>query len=157
MANIQDYKRNHYIKTNNLQDSYIDKKIIYQYRRVLPERMIVGKTKDGKYQIFFEETRGSLKKRNYGKSDVVTSWNLLFSNGKKSNLVTMDFLKKNEITFATGYSINYLIEFVQNNNKRTNALNTKKHERARHSIWVDDDEFEIIQEFIKKLREARQK
>ena len=81
------YNREQYIKINDLQDSYIDKKILYQYRRVLPERKEVGKTIDGN-KIFFEETRGSLVKRNYGKSDVVTSWNLLISDGEKSEILT---------------------------------------------------------------------
>ena len=147
------YNREQYIKINDLQDSYIDKKILYQYRRVLPERKEVGKTIDGN-KIFFEETRGSLVKRNYGKSDVVTSWNLLISDGEKSEILTQEKFNAiiDIIKFTAEFSSIDIENFIANNTKRTNALITKKKNRKRRSIWADDEEFEIIQEFIRKLR-----
>lgn len=146
-------ERNLYIKQNHLQDSYIDKKIIYQYKNVIPQRKYVGRTTNG-CKIFFEETRGSLVKRNYGKSKNVTSWNLLISDGEKSEIITKKKFDEiiDIIKFTDDYTCEYIENFIANNNKRTNALDTTKKERKRHSIWADDEEFEIIQEFIKKLR-----
>ena len=117
------YNREQYIKINDLQDSYIDKKILYQYRRVLPERKEVGKTIDGN-KIFFEETRGSLVKRNYGKSDVVTSWNLLISDGEKSEILTQEKFNAiiDIIKFTAEFSSIDIENFIANNTKRTNAL-----------------------------------
>ena len=144
-----DNQRQHYIEINHLQDSHIDKKLLYQYRRVLPQRKYIGRTESG-LKIFFEETTGSLMKRNYGKSDVVTSWTLLYSDGEKSEKLTKNF--KEEIIFIEGYSKEYIDNFLKNNNKRTNVLAKEKKERKRYTIWADAEEFEIIQDFIRKLR-----
>ena len=152
MTYNKESERQQYIEKYKLQDSYIDKKIIYQYKNVIPERRFLGKTKDGKYQIFYEETRGSLVKRNYGKSDIVTSWNLLYSNNEKSEKITKEFLKNNELVLF-GCSKDDLMNFINKKSKRVNPLDTRiKKERKCHSIWVDDEEFEIVQEFIRKLR-----
>ena len=152
MGNSKDKERQQYIELNHLQDSYIDKKILYQYKNVLPERRFLGKTKDEKYKIFYEETRGSLVKRNYGKSQNVTSWNLLFSDGEKSEKITKEFLQNNELTLFD-CSKDDLMNFIENNSKRVNPLDTSmKKDRRRRSIWANDEEFEIIQEFIRKLR-----
>ena len=154
MGYNKDKERQQYIEFHQLQDSYIDKNILYQYQNVLPERKYVGRTVDG-YKIFFEETRGSLAKRNYGKSENVTSWNLLISYNDKSELMTKEKMKILDIVYYDGYSKEYLINFLKKNNKRNNALNPSTTERKRYTIWVDAEEFEIIQDFIKKLRAER--
>lgn len=150
----KDKERNLYIEQNCLQDSYIDKKIIYQYRKVIPQRKDIGITLNGE-KIFFEETQGSLLKRNYGKSENVTSWNLLISDGKKSEIITKK--KFDEIVdiikiINADYTTLDIENFISKNCKRVNVLDTTRKERKRRSIWADDEEFEIIQQFIKKLR-----
>lgn len=141
-----------YLEDNHLIDSHIDKKILYQYRNVIPQRKYVGRT--DKYKIFFEETRGSLLKRNYGKSDKVTSWTLLYSDGEKPERITKDFIEKNEIIYYDGYSEEFLFNFLKNNNKRTNGLEVKK-DYKRHTMFVTDDEYDMIKDFIKKIREVK--
>lgn len=156
MTYSNDNEREKYIKFHHLQDSYIDKKIIYQYRNVIPQQKIVGKTVNNE-RIFFEETRGSLVKRNYGKSKEVTSWNLLISDGIKSEILTQEKFDEivDIITFFGDYTCEYIENFIANNTKRTNVLKVNKKFRKRYTIWADAEEFEIIQEFIKKLRERR--
>jgi len=151
--------RQNYIKEHNLEDSYIDKKILYQYRNVIPERMLLATSRDNKYKIFFEETRGSLVKRNYGKSEKVTSWNLLISNNKMSNKITKEninvLLKFDNFIFYDGYSKITLIDFINKNCKRFNGLEKKEIEMKNKSIWCNDEEFKLIKEFLRKLRARR--
>lgn len=154
MGYNKDKERQQYIEFHHLQDSYIDKNILYQSQNVLPERKYVGRTENGD-KIFFEETSGSVVKRNYGKSEVVTSWNLLISHNEKSELMTKEKMKILNIVYYDGYSKEYLMNFLEKNNKRNNALNPSTNERKRYTIWADAEEFEIIQDFIKKLREQK--
>lgn len=158
MTYNKDEERNLYIKQNNLTDSYIDKKIIYQYRNVIPQRKCIGTTLNGE-QIFFEETQGSLLKRNYGKSENVTSWNLLISDGIKSEIITKNKFDEiiDIIRFTNDYTSLDLENFITKNCKRVNALETKTNERKRRSIWADDEEFKYIKEFIQKLRKELKK
>ena len=143
----KDKERQHYIEINHLEDSYIDKNLLYQYNKVLPQRNYVGRTESG-YKVFYEETQTSLKKRNYGKSDVVTSWNLLYSDGDKSEKVTKEFIENNGFYFYDGYSIGSLMYFLENNSKCLNALDNRKN----CTINVTEEEFEMVQEFLKKVR-----
>lgn len=153
MGQNKEKERINYINMNKLQDSYIDKNIIYQYRKVVPQRIYIGKSKN--YDIFFEETRGSLLKRNYGKAGNVTSWNLLYSDGKKSEKITKENIKDFDFVFKNNYSIDDINNYLKNNSKRMNGLNPVKTDRKTRQIWVNDEEFLIVQEFVKKLRGER--
>ena len=135
-------------------DSHIDKKILYQYRNVQPERKNVGVTRRG-YKIFFEETRGSLCKRNYKKSDKVTSYNLVYSDGKETKMVTKEFLEANNIQFYGNYNKDMLINYLDTKSKRTDALTFEYKNRKLYNVYVTEEEKEMIKALLKKMRNEK--
>lgn len=149
---LNDYRKEQqdkYINDNGLNQSYIDKRVLWQCRPLLPEVKIVGKDKNGNI-IFFEETCGSLQKRHYGNSIKASSFNLVYFDGKKSSLVTRNYLITTKIDYNDGYDLPTLNKFLDNNNHRFNALNGEK--RKRYSYNLTADENEIVREFVRKMR-----
>ena len=140
---------NAYIKQHNLEDSFIDYRNLYLYRKAQPERRKVGYS--GNNVIFFEETLGSLKNRNYESNKEVTSWNLVYYNGETTQKVTQEWLESVVINFNGEYDKKDLINFLSTNTKRTNPLNPKRKRKARH-IFLYDEEYEYVKLFLKKLR-----
>lgn len=144
---MMDYKAN-----NGIEASHISTKVLWQCRPLLPEVKIVGKSKNN--IIFFEETSGSLQKRHYGKSDKVTSYNLLYNNGKETKKVTAEYLKDTNIVFNENYDIEILNNFIKNNNNRFNALENEK--RNKYCLFLSDNEIEAVKELVKRMREIKQ-
>lgn len=145
-------KSTDYVKKENLTTSYIDATVLYQCRPLKPERKYVGVTDKGE-KVYFEETRGSLKNRHYGRKDV-SSWNLLYITDK-ANKIDETWLESATIDFADGYDKNILENFLKTNNKVFNALTGKKSEKKQRSIWLTDDEYPYVIEFIKRMRKIR--
>lgn len=146
-----------YITTNNLTDSHIDIKLLYQYRPTLPTRIVVG-YKDG-YPLFFEETASSLMKRHYGYNDKITRYKLV-SNGKEVKSLKGVVITNNE------YNYDFLQNFINTTDRNINLLDPKEWQRGRkkgdverkkHNIWCSDEEFKYIKEFARKLRKELKK
>lgn len=150
LAELKKEQQDKYIIDNGLNQSYIDKKVLWQCRPLLPEIKIVGKDKNNGNIIFFEETSGSLQKRHYGKINKATSFNLVYFDGEKSNLVTRNYLVKAKIEYNDDYDLPMLNKFLDNNNHRFNALDNEK--RKRYSYNLTERENEIVREFVRKLR-----
>lgn len=152
--NDKTQERNEYIAKNNLQDSFIDPKVLYTMRGVIPKRKEVGITSRRGHKIFFEETRGSLTHRKYGNKEIVTSWNLVYFNGKKTKKVTLEYLKVNAIHYNEGFNLDILRNFLKNNTNRFNALTgvKKVNNKGFHTLWCTVDEFDMVKDFLKKIR-----
>lgn len=149
---LKQLQQRDYLKNNNLEQSYITQNVLWQCRPLLPEVNIVGKDRYHNV-IFFEETSGSLQRRHYGKSEEATSFNLLYNDGFKTYKMTKDYLKNNQIMFNTGYDLNLLINFLENNNHRFNALKDEK--KKVYQYRLSEEENELVKEFIKKMRAFR--
>ena len=154
--NLSDFKKElarKHIESNGLTDSFISKTTLMQCKDVLPERINVGIDSKGN-RIFFEETAGSLQKKHYKKTKGATSFNLLYSDGKKSEKVTVEYLNDSIIKFENDdYDLNVLFKFVENNNNRFNALGRDK--RIKCSFYLTEGEIETVQEFIRKMRKFK--
>ena len=144
---------NNYIKNNNLINSYIDPKFLYQVRSTKPSTMLVVKTDD--YTILFEETQGSLRNRHYGYKDKTTSFNLLIIENNKTRLFTKDDLDKlQENINYNGWTKEKIIEYLKNDRPRKNH-ERKKTGRKSFIIRLTEDERPIVWEFVKKLRDLK--
>ena len=155
-------KVDEYIKLNGLENSFIDKRILYQYRPTLPEIKIVASTSD--FIVMFEETHGSLRNRhyNYKNQNKPSSYNLLFiddKNKKDGNinvrLFTYDDLNKiKDLKLMNGYTDIDIERFLNTDNKRKNGLSYKKTGRKQVLFYVTDEEKRILKEFLEKLRNS---
>ena len=152
LSELKALKLEEYKKNNNLEQSYISDSVLWQSRPLLPTVKIVGKDGNGNV-VFYEETSGSLQKRHYGKSDVATSYNLLYNDGIKTRLVTKEYLKNNVFELKEEYNIDKLVKFIENNNNRFNALDKEKTKPCQFKLT--DEEHEIVKDFIKKMRKVR--
>lgn len=149
-------KTDNYIKEQNLSDSLINKKFLYQVRPDLPERKEVGTTKDG-LRILFEETQGSLLKRHYKytKSEHATSWQLIYIENGQAKKVNKKWLEGQIIDFKDEFDMEILFNYLKSNNRRFDGLNGKKTGKIQRSIWLTDDEYEYVLEFVEKMREMK--
>jgi len=152
MTVIDNEIRKQYLKDNNLLDSHIDIKILYQYRGTLPARISVG-TKNN-MPLFFEETASSLMKRHYGYNDKVTRYKLICNCDEIHDL-------RDVIITNDNYTIDFLKKFINTLDKNVNLIDPKQWKRGRktivegrrkHMVWCNDEEFEYVKEFIKRLR-----
>lgn len=149
-------KVDEYIKLNGLENSFIDKKILYQYRPTMPDIKFVASTSD--FIVMFEETHGSLRNRHYGYNgqNKPSSYNLIIVD-KDGNvrLFTYDDLKKIEnINLMNGYTDIDIERFLNTDNKRKNGLSYKKTGRKQVLFYVTDEEKRILKEFLEKLRNS---
>jgi len=149
-------KIDNYIKEQNLNDSLIDKKFLYQVRPDLPERKEVGTTKDG-LRILFEETQGSLLKRHYKYTDSehATSWHLIYIENGQAKKVDKKWLEGQIIDFNNDFDIEILTNYLKSNNRRFDGLNGKKTGKIQRSIWLTDDEYEYVLTFVEKMRKVK--
>ena len=149
-------KIDNYIKEQNLNDSLIDKKFLYQVRPDLPERKEVGTTKDG-LRILFEETQGSLLKRHYKYTDSehATSWHLIYIENGQAKKVDKKWLEGQIIDFNNDFDIEILTNYLKSNNRRFDGLNGKKTGKIQRSIWLTDDEYEYVLTFVEKMRRVK--
>lgn len=146
---------NEYLKKNNLQDSYIPARLLFQVRNTLPARIIVGNI-NGTGKLFFEETEGSLKNRHYKGKDNPSSWNLLYDEGFGASLITKEEfykIKDKIIIINSNFTIDILENFVNTVTKRKNPFTWKPTENKKRNIYVTDEEFRYVKIFIKKMRE----
>ena len=146
-----------YAQEHNLTDTLISLQVLRQCRPDLPERKEVGKTFDG-LKILFEETQGSLLKRHYGysKSEHATSWNLIYidENGQAKK-VDEKWLEGQIIDFNDEFDMEILLMYLKTNNRRWNALDGKKSKKKQRSIWLTDDEYDYVLEFVEKMRKMK--
>ena len=151
-------KVDEYIKNNGLENSYIDKKILYQYRPTMPDIKFVASTSD--FIVMFEETHGSLRNRHYGydgkDKEKPTSYNLLFiDKDGNTRLFTYDDIKKIEnLKLRNNYTVIDIERFLNTDNKRKNGLSYKKTGRKQVLFYVTDEEKKILKEFLAKLRNS---
>ena len=153
MSDIKEHKeelKEQYFKCNGLEQSFVSKSVLWQCRPLLPEVKIVGKDENNGNIIFFEETAGSLQKRHYGKINKATSYNLVYYNGEKADIVTRNYLVKAKIYYNDGYDLPTLNKFLDNNSHRFNALDNDK--PKRYSYNLTERENKIVREFVRKLR-----
>lgn len=135
--------------------SYIKQQTLSMCKTVTPETKEVGTASNGD-RIFFEETEGSLKNRYYGYNGQTepSSWNLLYQHNNELNKVTKDYLENINIEFNEGYDMD-LINYALSQ-KRNNFNPFKKpSDRKKVTIWVNDKEFEMVKEFIRRVRRAK--
>lgn len=151
---LKQQQKDDYIKNNSLEQSYIETKVLWQCKPLLPEVKIVGKDENNNI-IFFEETSGSLQKRHYGKFEKANSYNLLVNNGNETKKITKQYLNQAVINFNKGYDMELLLNFIENNNPCFNALDCEKKNSYRFSL--SDKEYLIVKEFIDKMRKYRGK
>ena len=150
LAELKKQQKEQYIKDNDLEQSYLPEAVLWQCRPLLPEVIMAGKDENNGNIIFFEETAGSLQKRHYGQSNRATSYNLVYYNGEKTDIVTRNYLVKAKINYNDGYDLPTLNKFLDNNSHRFNALNNDK--PKRYSYNLTERENEIVREFVRKLR-----
>ena len=143
-------QRKQYIEENNLFDSFIDEKKLFQYRGVLPKRMNVGTTDKG-HKVFFEESAHSLMQRKYGYKDKVVGWNLVYYDGNKTELVTKDYLQGNRIDFNEGFNLDKINYYLDNKITR-NALSGDTEKKIKYCFCVKRSEVALVKEFLKRLR-----
>lgn len=150
LTELKKQQKEEYIEANNLQDSYVTKNALWQCRPLLPERKKVGTDNRGN-EIFFEETKGSLQSRHYGKINEPSSFNLIYIENSKAEKVTMEYLEScTMIAFNDGYNIEFLINFLENNNKRFNAL--KGVRKKQYYFSLSEEEYQLVEDFIRKMR-----
>ena len=150
LAELKKQQKEQYIKDNDLEQSYLPEAVLWQCRPLLPEVIMAGKDENNGNIIFFEETAGSLQKRHYGQSNRATSYNLVYYNGEKTDIVTRNYLVKAKINYNDGYDLPTLNKFLDNNSRRFNALDNDK--PKRYSYNLTERENEIVREFVRKLR-----
>ena len=155
MANhrIPEETINEYIKKYDLQNSFIEPRKLYLYRKAQPIKQEIGTTNNGDV-IFFEETLGSIVNRHKGTKAEPTSWNLVYCNGETTQEVTHEWLQSATINFTSEYDKKDLINFLTTKTKRTNPLKPNK-KRKQRTLCLFDDEYEYVKLFIKKLRASK--
>ena len=145
-----------YAQEHNLTDTLISLQVLRQCRPDLPERKEVGTTKDG-LRILFEETQGSLLKRHYKYTDSehATSWHLIYIENGQAKKVDKKWLESQKIDFKDEFNMEILFNYLKSNNRRFDGLNGKKTGKIQRSIWLTDDEYEYVLEFVEKMREMK--
>lgn len=145
-----------YAQEHNLTDTLISLQVLRQCRPDLPERKEVGTTKDG-LRILFEETQGSLLKRHYKYTDSehATSWHLIYIENGQAKKVDKKWLAGQTIDFNDDFDIEILTNYLKSNNRRFDGLNGKKTGKIQRSIWLTDDEYEYVLEFIERMRDMK--
>lgn len=145
-----------YAQEHNLTDTLISLQVLRQCRPDLPERKEVGTTKDG-LRILFEETQGSLLKRHYKYTDSehATSWALIYIENGQAKKVDKKWLEGQIIDFKDEFNIEILFNYLKSNNRRFDGLNGKKTGKIQRSIWLTDDEYEYVLEFVERMRDMK--
>ena len=149
-------KQLQYAQEHNLTDTLISLQVLRQCRPDLPERKEVGTTKDG-LRVLFEETQGSLLKRHYKYTDSehATSWHLIYIENGQAKKVDKKWLEGQIIDFNNDFDIEILTNYLKSNNRRFDGLNGKKTGKIQRSIWLTDDEYDYVLEFVEKMRKVK--
>ena len=152
MANhrIPEETINEYIKKYDLQNSFIEPRKLYLYRKAQPIKKEIGTTNNGDV-VFFEETLGSIVNRHKGTKTEPTSWNLVYCNGYVTQEITQEWLESIEIYFTSEYDKEDLINFLSTKTKRTNPLKPNK-KRKQRTLCLFDDEYAAVKDFLRNMR-----